>query len=293
VARTGGDEAVVAIGVSSARISPGQLARRLALAIGLVVVPLMAAGFAASWLAKAAGVDAGWLAPPVVILVAVAAYRFYVHRVEQRPVTELSGPGAWGETGAGVLVGVALFATVIGVLAAAGAYDVVGRGTWGGVVAAFVASVTAAVVEEIIFRGILFRLVESAFGSVIAIVVSGAIFGGLHVLSPHPTVAGLVAIALEAGILLACAYVLTRRLWFAMGIHGAWNFMQGGIFGAPVSGTPSKGFFTGTLAGPEWLTGGVFGPEASVVSIVACLAAAAMIARLAWRRGRFVPRRVG
>lgn len=273
-------------------MSPGQLARRLGLAIGLVVVPVMAAGFVASWLAKMAGADPGWLAPPAVILVAVAAYRFYVHRVEQRPVTELSGPRAWRETGAGVLVGVALFATVIGVLAAAGAYAIVGRGPWGGVAAALVASVTAAVVEEIIFRGILFRLVESAFGSVVAIVVSGAIFGGLHVLSPHPTVAGLAAIALEAGILLACAYVLTRRLWFAMGMHGAWNFMQGGIFGAPVSGTPSKGLFTGTLSGPEWLTGGVFGPEASVVSIVACLAVAAVIARLAWRRGRFVPRRL-
>lgn len=293
MARAGGDEAVVTTGVAYARISPGQLARRLGLAIGLVVVPVMAAGFVASWLAKMAGVDPGWLAPPAVVLVAVAAYRFYVRRVEQRPVTELSGPGAWGETGAGVLVGAALFATVIGVLAAAGAYAIVGRGAWGGVAAALVASVTAAIVEEIIFRGILFRLVESAFGSVIAIVVSGAIFGGLHVLSPHPTLAGLAAIALEAGILLACAYVLTRRLWFAMGIHGAWNLMQGGIFGAPVSGTPSKGLFTGTLSGPEWLTGGVFGPEASVVSIVACLAAAAVIARLAWRHGRFVPRRVG
>ena len=45
-----------------------------------------------------------------------------------------------------------------------------------------------------------------------------------------------LAIALEAGVMLAAAYLLTGRLWLSMGIHFAWNFTQGGIFGAAVSG---------------------------------------------------------
>lgn len=293
MARAGGGEAVVTPPPPPERLSPGQLARRLALAAGLVVVPVLATGFVAFLFAKAIGVDPAWLAPAAVSVVAVGSYRFYVRRVEKRAVLELSREGAWREAGAGVLVGAGLFATVIAVLAAVGAYTIVGRGTWSGVATALVVSVGAAVVEEILFRGVLYRLVEAAFGSIIAILVSAALFGGLHLLSPHPSLAGSVAIALEAGILLACAYVLTRRLWFAMGIHGAWNFMQGGIFGAPVSGTPSHGLFTGSLSGPTWLSGGEFGPEASVVSIVVCVVAALAIARRAARAGSFVPRRAG
>ena len=69
------------------------------------------------------------------------------------------------------------------------------------------------------------------------------------------------------------AYLVTRGLWLPIGIHAAWNFTQGGIFGVTVSGHPAEGLIRGTLTGPEWLAGGEFGAEASVVATAFCLMA--------------------
>lgn len=266
-----------------------QLLRRLGLAAAMVLLPVIAAGLATSAAATAAGVSPGSFVALGSAVVGLLAYRHYVKRVEKRAVTELAQAGMLPELGLGVLIGALLFTIVIAVLAAAGAYRVVGQGTVAGALVALGAAAGAAVVEEIVFRGIVFRLVESAGGTLVAVVVSATIFGALHALSPHPTPLGLVAIALEAGVLLAGAYVLTRRLWLAIGIHAAWNFTQGGVFGTAVSGSSSKGLLVGTLEGPEWLTGGVFGPEASLVSIVVCLVAAARLFRRARRLGHVMP----
>jgi uncharacterized protein len=93
------------------------------------------------------------------------------------------------------------------------------------------------------------------------------------------------AVMLEAGILLAAAYMLTRRLWLCIGIHFAWNFTQGGIFSAAVSGGTANGLLEAKLVGPVWLTGGAFGAEASVVAVVVCLAAGLLLLLAARRKG--------
>jgi hypothetical protein len=96
-----------------------------------------------------------------------------------------------------------------------------------------------------------------------------------------------IAIALEAGVLLALAYATTNRLWLPIGLHAGWNFAEGTIFGTSVSGhaaTPS--LLRGALQGPAALTGGSFGPEASVVAILVCLAASAAFAVVVIRRER-------
>src|SRR5471030_2266301 len=81
------------------------------------------------------------------------------------------------------------------------------------------------------------------------------------------TIGSSVAIALEAGILLGAAYALTGRLWLPIGLHLGWNFAEGSIFGMAVSGGSQKGsLITGELHGSNLLTGGVFGPEASIRS---------------------------
>ena len=63
-----------------------------------------------------------------------------------------------------------------------------------------------------------------------------ALFGALHIMNPGATWFSSVAIAVEAGILLGAAYMLTRQLWLSIGIHAAWNFTQGWVFSVPVSG---------------------------------------------------------
>jgi membrane protease YdiL (CAAX protease family) len=88
--------------------------------------------------------------------------------------------------------------------------------------------------------------------------------------------------------MLGAAYVLTRRLWLPIGIHAAWNFTQGGIFSVAVSGGKTTGLLEATLTGPEWLTGGAFGAEASVVAMVLCTALGVWLLVLAARHGRFI-----
>ena len=91
--------------------------------------------------------------------------------------------------------------------------------------------------EELLFRGILFRWIEEFGGSWAALAVTSALFGLAHIFNPGATWFSSFAIAVEAGVLLGGAYMLTRNLWLAMGLHAGWNFTQGEIFDVPVSGT--------------------------------------------------------
>jgi hypothetical protein len=100
---------------------------------------------------------------------------------------------------------------------------------------------------------------------------------------------GAIGIALTAGILLAGAYVVSRRLWLPIGLHFGWNFALGGIFGLAVSGNRVEGWLQCRLEGPEWLTGGIFGLEASLVTIIMGLLVGGLFFAVASRRGQIVP----
>jgi membrane protease YdiL (CAAX protease family) len=221
-------------------------------------------------------------------LLGLAGYVFYVRRVELRPVAELSLPRAGRELAAGTALGTALFGTTIGVLTMAGAFRFTGLGPASAMLVPLCLAVFSGVLEELMFRGIVFRLIERSWGTWVALACSSILFGLVHLSNPHPTLTGAVSIIFEAGILLAAAYVLTRRLWLAMGLHAAWNFTQGGIFSIPVSGNPSAGWVQGQLSGPDWLSGGGFGAEASVVALATCTLAGLLLLRAAHARGRFL-----
>ena len=106
-------------------------------------------------------------------------------------------------------------------------------------------------VEEIAFRGVLLRITEEALGTWLALALSAAVFGAIHIFNPDATVVGGVFIAIEAGIFIGTLYILTRRLWVPLGLHAAWNFTQGGIFGIPVSGSgASAGLLSAEPIGP-------------------------------------------
>ena len=117
---------------------------------------------------------------------------------------------------------------------------------------------------------------------------SAVIFGLLHLISPDSTLLGASSIVVGSSVLLTDAYVLTGRLWLLIGIHVAWNFTQGGIFGITVSGHPAAGLLHGTLTGPEWLSGGAFGAEASVVATALCFVAGLAFFVLAIQKSRIV-----
>ena len=220
--------------------------------------------------------------------IVLGAYSGYVRIVEKRAVTELSGPHATRELGAGVLLGALLLSLTVGVLAALGVYQVTGSNGWAAMLATLPGFILAAVLEEVVMRGVVFRILEQWLGSWIALVLSAALFGILHLLNPGTTLLNAASIMLEAGILLAAAFMLTRRLWLCIGIHFAWNFTQGGIFSAAVSGGATNGLLQAKLVGPEWLTGGKFGVEASAVAVVVCASAGVLLLIAAKRRGNVV-----
>ena len=220
--------------------------------------------------------------------VVLAAYWASVRIMEKRAVSELSDRRAVRELSVGLVLGALLFSVSVGILAALGVYQITGNNGWQATIAVLPPCILAGVLEEVVFRGIVFRILEQWLGSWIALAISAVIFGGLHLLNPGATLLNAAAISIEAGVLLAAAYMLTRRLWFCIGIHIAWNFTQGGIFSVAVSGGESKGLLQSRMVGPDWLTGGAFGAEASVVALTVCIIAGIILIMAAVRKGHVI-----
>jgi hypothetical protein len=217
------------------------------------------------------------------------AYWGLVRLIERRSPRELALGPAPGMLILGIAIGAALFSAVYAVLWARGFAHYHGIVGYSGLMAALGVSLISAIGEELVFRGVIFRLFEDSFGTLVAVVISAAVFGLLHAANPGATVASTAAIALEAGILLALAYAATRSLWLPIGLHFAWNFTEGGVFGAQVSGGTLKGILDFPLSGPELWTGGKFGPEASVIAVAICMVAAAIFGVITVRTGNWRP----
>jgi membrane protease YdiL (CAAX protease family) len=221
---------------------------------------------------------------------ALVVYAGFVRLVERRPVSELALPGMGREFGVGVLIGAGLFTLTIIVLSMLGVYRMEGTNPWVFMLPAAAIAISSGVIEELLFRGALFRIVEEWLGSVIALVVSAVVFGLVHLQNPAATVLAVLSISVEAGVLLAAAYMVTRRLWICIGLHMAWNFTESGIFSSTMSGGETNpGLIRSAMDGPDLLTGGSFGPEASVVAVLLCTAAGAMLLVMAIRRGHVRP----
>jgi hypothetical protein len=122
---------------------------------------------------------------------------------------------------------------------------------------------TAAMAEEVVFRGYPFQSLAQAAGPVAAVVVTSALFGASHFLNPHFSWIAVVNTFI-IGVLLSVAYLRTRSLWLSWGVHFAWNFVLGVVFGLPVSGVTWFAVLgQGSASGPPWATGGSYGIEAS------------------------------
>jgi uncharacterized protein len=230
----------------------------------------------------------GALAALVIAAGVIGLYCVLVKFIERRPVTELAPAGAAKHLSRGILTGAFLFCASMLAMKLSGGWYYTGMAPLSVLIYPCVASLMAGVQEELLVRGLLFRLVEERLGSWIALAVSALIFGLLHAFNPGASVVSTVAIALEAGILLAAAYMYTRSLWFVIGLHFAWNFTEGGIFSTSVSGTHAEGMIGVQFTGSDTLTGGSFGPEASLSAVLVCLAAGVAFIILAMRHDRVV-----
>ncbi|MEV8070666.1 CPBP family intramembrane glutamic endopeptidase [Streptomyces sp. NPDC085995] len=222
----------------------------------------------------------------------VPVYRWVVRRTEHRPPAELAASGAWSATVRGTLIGAAAFGAVIANIAFLGDFHIDGRGSVTGAIGLVGFMAAAAVTEELLFRGVLFRIAEERVGTWWALTATGVLFGLSHLANEHATVWGALAIAVEAGGMLTAAYVATRSLWLPIGLHFGWNFAESGVFSTEVSGNgATHGLLDSSTSGSALVTGGSFGPEASLYSVLFCVLLTAALLGLAHRRGRLLPRR--
>jgi membrane protease YdiL (CAAX protease family) len=177
----------------------------------------------------------------------------------------------------------------IGVLTLLGAYHVVAVGDATPALVGLLVMIGIGAIEEGALRGVMLPQVERLLGPWWALLLTSLLFGLAHLGNPNASALAAVGIALEAGFALGGLYLLTRRLWAPVAMHAAWNWVCGPVLGVPLSGTVPPSWLHADLTGPELLTGGGFGPEASVVEMIAGAAVAAAIL-WAWRRQSAISR---
>lgn len=218
-----------------------------------------------------------------------AAYKLIIRHLGRIKRDDLALDGAVKETAIGAGTGFALFSFIVGIAALIGVYTITGRGDLSLLATKLVTdALFPAVSEEMLFRGVLFRWIEEFGGSWLALAVTSVLFGAAHLTNPNASIVAAIGIALEAGVMLGAAYMLTRRLWLAMGIHAGWNFTQGEIWDIPVSGLPQHGLVQAELHGSPLLTGNGFGLEASLIAIVVATAFGLYLLTRAIREGKLV-----
>lgn len=213
------------------------------------------------------------------LLAAVLAwcgYGFYVRRVEQRQPGELALHGAARELGLGILIGAGLVAATFAVLALLGVYRLDGVNALAITMLRPLADlVLVGMVEEMVFRGVIFGVVQRSLGNKPAVAISALLFALVHLPNEGISILAVAAVA-AYGVLQAALYLRTRRLWICIGTHVAWNYAVSTVFSSTVSGhLASDGLLRGQLVGKTIFTGGAFGVEGSLVTVLLISAAAA------------------
>jgi membrane protease YdiL (CAAX protease family) len=267
---------------------------RLLLFVALTVAGLWVLGTAASLITlRLQRVGELWeLAIPsiVIVLSLLFASAVVMRWVERRPVAAVGlplGREAWKGFGKGALIGggfialIVVLQTLVGWLKPTpGPGSLSGWAEYLGGLALLLA--VAAAGEELLFRGYPFQVLVEAMGAPLAVILSAVAFGAIHAFNPEVGFTAVVNIAL-AGVIMAAAYLRTRSLWVAIGLHWAWNWVMAGLFDLPVSGIEFEvpGYDT-LMLGPEAMTGGAFGPEAGLLTTLLSVPLIIWLFRTPW-----------
>lgn len=227
-----------------------------------------------------------------IILTAVSGYWVFVRWHEKRDATELHlRPLPLLLGGAG---GAAFVALPMSLLFVLGAYErVLFRGASPALLGVAVLIGIAAALEELIARCLLFRLMERAWGTGPALAAQAVLFALQHLENVEQgrtrDVVTMLASVTLLGVLWGAVFVVSRNLWVAAANHAAWNFTIV-LSGLPLSGIEdwrALAPFESRFAGPDWLTGGMFGPESSLLVMASTSVAVVLLLREARRRGCF------
>ena len=147
--------------------------------------------------------------------------------------------------------------------------------------------------EEVATRGWLLTRIAARANLPLAIAISSSLFGFLHLGNSGVTFLSVLNIVLD-GVLAGLLLVYTDSIWLVVAQHGTWNYVQGNLLGFQVSGTGADAsFFSFTMgSGPDWLTGGEFGAEGSLITTIVLLVSLVIVYRLGERRERAVTEQV-
>lgn len=223
------------------------------------------------------------------VILPVALFALYaglVRIIERRRAREVEFLRGLPTLLLGTLIGASIISTAVLVLWSLGLAEISPRSGMSGVGRDLLVLMITSMTEELLFRVILFAILEEIIGSLGAILISAAAFGLAHAGNPGATPFAIFALSIELGVMLALAYMLTRNVWIAVGIHAGWNFTQGFVFGALNSGQRHpQSYFQTSLTGPDYLTGGSFGLEGSVVTLgLSILMCAIFLALVLWKK---------
>jgi membrane protease YdiL (CAAX protease family) len=257
------------------RLARNTLVRILA-GIACVLAPFIAA----IMLARAVAPQEWRIAWPHLLAAALclAGYRFYVRRFEQRDASEAALRGAVPDLLRGLGIGAAISVAVVAILAATGVLAFAGSAHWSAALKPLSEQAMVALMEELLFRAVLFRIVEARWGTLTSLLVNVLLFALAHMANEHVTALAILNTGV-AGLGLCAGWLLTRSLWLPLGMHLAWNYLFDGVLGVPVSGHAARGWLHVQLSGPEWLSGGAYGVEGSLATLLVWGAAAAWMLR--------------
>lgn len=226
------------------------------------------------------------LSRPLLLVLLLLAYTWMLRTFDGVPRKQLGAMGlpggrrALGDSLFGVLLGTAMVFVTVAIIGWLGnlqvSADIHGLKTGTLLVEVLLVLSTAAMAEEVAFRGYPFQRLVEATGPGGAIALMSALFGAVHLANPNSSTLGMLNTML-IGIVFAVAYLRARTLWLPWGVHWAWNSVLGAGVGLPVSGLDMTVGIRTKATGPLWLTGGAYGPEASVACTAAAVAALVVV----------------
>jgi len=185
----------------------------------------------------------------------------------------------------GSIVGILALSLAVVVAKLAGGFQfaLTSRAMMAGVAKSLVGSavlfIIAALAEEAMFRGYPLQTLTRAKLVAFGVFITSVPFAAVHLLNPNTVPGFTFANTALAGIWLGLAYLRTRSLWFPLGLHWAWNWALGSLYGLPVSGLTlvSNPLFRATDLGPSWLTGGNYGIEGGAACTVALIVSSLLV----------------
>lgn len=247
--------------------------------IGLSCIGSIGVKFALKAIGILDTVPGRFIQTALMILLASGAYRFYLKKYEPGEQTGYPKQNWIKHITLGIAAGTGLILILVFFLTITGNFNVEAFQPSPEVLKYLSFMILIGFLEELITRGVIFRLTEKWAGSIVALIITAVECGLTHATNPNATLLSSIAVGLEFGILVSLVYMATRNLWTISALHFAWNFTMGGIFGIAVSGTEAESLFSSSLTGPDYLTGGAFGIEASLPAMVLTTAASIWLIR--------------